>query len=42
MKKRNIVTHFLRFIVLLIMIGTLAAFTSVRTHKSTGEYKEKA
>jgi len=42
MKKRNIVIHILRFIVLLIMIGTLAAFTTVRTHKNTCEYKEKA
>ena len=42
MKKRNIVIHILRFIVLLIMIGTFAAVASVRTHKSTDEYKEKS
>jgi len=42
MKKRNIVIHILRFIVLLIMLGTFAAFTTIRAHKSTEEYKEKA
>ncbi len=42
MKKINIVMHILRFILLLIMIGTFAAVSSVRTNKSTDEYKEKA
>jgi len=35
MKKRNIVIHFL---VLLMMIATLAACAATRTHESTGEF----
>ena len=35
MKKRNIVVHFL---VLLMLIATLAACASTRTHESTGQY----
>ena len=35
MKKRNIVIHFL---VLLMMIATIAACASTRTHDSAGEY----
>jgi len=35
MKKRNIVIHFL---VLLMLIATLAACAATRTHESAGEY----
>jgi osmotically-inducible protein OsmY len=35
MKKRNIAIHFL---VLLMMIATLAACAATRTHESTGEF----
>jgi osmotically-inducible protein OsmY len=35
MKKRNIIIHFL---VLLMLIATLGACASTRTHESTGEY----
>jgi steroid 5-alpha reductase family enzyme len=38
MKKRNIVIHCLRFLVLLILIATLAACASTSTRESTGEY----
>jgi len=38
MKKKNIVKHFLRFLLLLVMIVTVAACTSTRTQSSTGEY----
>jgi len=37
-KKRNIVIHFLRFLVLLILIATFAACASTRTHESASEY----
>ena len=35
MNKRNIIIHFL---VLLMMIATIAACASTRTHESAGEY----
>ncbi len=35
MKKRNIVIHFL---VLLLLVATIAACAATRTHESTGEY----
>jgi len=38
MKKKNIVKHFLSFLLLLVMIVTIAACTSTRTQSSTGEY----
>jgi len=38
MKKKNIVKHFLHFLLLLVMIVTVAACTSTRTQSSTGEY----
>jgi hypothetical protein len=38
MKKRNIVIHFLRFLVILILIATFAACGSTRTDESAGEY----
>jgi len=38
MKKKNIVKHFLHFLLLLVAIATLAACASTRTQESTGEY----
>jgi osmotically-inducible protein OsmY len=38
MKKKNIIKHFLRFLVLLVLIATVAACASTRTQESTGEY----
>jgi hypothetical protein len=35
MKKRNIVVQFL---LLLMVIAVIAAWTSIRTHESAGEY----
>ena len=38
MKKRNIVIHFLSFLVILILIATFAACGSTRTDESAGEF----
>ena len=38
MKKRNIIIHFLRFLVIVMLIATFAACASTRTRESTGEY----
>jgi osmotically-inducible protein OsmY len=38
MKKKNIIKHYLRFLLLLVVIATVAACASTRTQESTGEY----
>ena len=38
MKKRNTVMHFLRFLVLLLLIATFAACAATSTRESTGGY----
>lgn len=38
MKKKNIVKHLLRFLLLLVVIATFAACASTSTRESTGEY----
>lgn len=38
MKKKNIVRHLLRFLLLLVVIATVAACASTNTRESTGEY----
>jgi osmotically-inducible protein OsmY len=38
MKKKNIIMHYLRFLVLLVLIAAFAACTSTSTRESTGEY----
>ena len=38
MKKRNVVIHFLRFLILVTLIATFAACAGTRTQESTGEY----
>ena len=38
MKKRNIIIHFLYFLVLLVIIVTFAACKSILTHESASAY----
>ena len=38
MKKKNLFKHFLRFVILIVMIATFAACASTPTRESTGEY----